>query len=216
MLKIFLRKEIANMLGDTKFFSLLVVAGLLLSTQSTSAISGPSINVLDDQVFVALGPSGEELDQALADNYPEWANYKQNVSWYPEPVTVGKIVREASFQEKFALNPEVTLVTLGESLSWQLPSDGDLFLQSLAIGERLNYLWYEWINPENEQIRAQFPEVTNGANYALYAFFNYDEEKLQTWHVTYQNLFGKDPSQPLASMFLQSNETTVEPFLIKP
>jgi hypothetical protein len=204
------------MLGNVKYLSLVVFLGLLLSVNQVSATSQQSIHVLDDQVFFALGPSGEELNQTLADNYPEWANYRQDVSWYSEPVTVGKIVREASFQEKFALNSEVALVTLGESLNWQSPSDSDLFLQSFAIGERPNYLWYEWTNPENEEIRAQFPEVTNGASYALYVFFNYDGEKLQIWYDAYQRLFGRDPSQPLRSAFLQSNETTLEPFLIKP
>jgi hypothetical protein len=151
------------------------------------------LNVLSDDVFFALGPSGEELDQALADNYPEWANYKQNVSWYPEPVTVGKIVREASFQERFALNSAITLVTLGESLNWQLPSNSDLFSESLTAGERLHHLWFEWTNPENKQIRAQFSEVANAATYALYVYFGYDGAKLQAWCMTYQRLFGTSP-----------------------
>lgn len=151
------------------------------------------VYVLSDDVFFAYGPSAEELDQVLTANYPEWANYEQNVSWYPEPVTVGKIVREASFQERFALNPAVTLVTLGESLNWQLPANTDLFLQSLSIGERLHHLWFEWTNPENEQIRAQFPEVTNAATYALYVFFGYDLENLRAWCMSYQELFGTAP-----------------------
>ncbi|MCQ3935986.1 MAG: hypothetical protein DPW18_02945 [Chloroflexi bacterium] len=149
--------------------------------------------VLGDDVFFALGPSGEELDQALADDYPEWANYRQDVSWYSEPVTIGKIVREASFQEKFALNSAVTLVTLGESLNWQLPSNSDLFLRSLAISERLHHLWFEWTNPQNEQIRAQFPEVTNAATYTLYVFFEHDTPRLQSWCNTYKQLFGTPP-----------------------
>jgi hypothetical protein len=146
--------------------------------------------VLSDDVFFALGPSGEELDQALADNYPEWANYRQDVSWYSEPVTVGKIVREASFQEKFALNSAVTLVTLGESLNWQLPSNSDLFSESLTIGENLQHLWFEWTNPTNEQIRAQFPGVASAGTYALYVFFGYDTAKLEAWCNTYKRLFG--------------------------
>jgi hypothetical protein len=149
--------------------------------------------VLSDDVFFALGPSGEELNQALANSYSEWANYRQNVSWYPEPVTVGKIVREASFQERFALNSAITLVTLGESLNWQIPSNSDLFSESLTVGERLHHLWFEWTNPENKQIRAQFSEVANAATYALYVYFGYDRAKLQTWCMTYQRLFGTSP-----------------------
>ena len=103
------------MFGNFKYLSLLVLLSLLLSTQQAKAISEQSINMLDDQEFYTFGPSEEELDQVLVDNYPEWANYEQNVSWYSEPVKVGKIVREASFQEKFALNSAVTLVTLGKA-----------------------------------------------------------------------------------------------------
>jgi len=172
--------------------------------------------VLSDDVFFAFGPSEEELDQVLAVNYPEWADYEQNVSWYSEPVTVGKIVREASFQEKFALNSAVTLVTLGESRGWQLPSDGDVFLESLTISERLHHLWFEWTNPENEEIRAQFPEITNAATYALYVYFDYDINRLQAWQDAYQGLFGDNLSQPLVNTFLQSSTTSIEPFLIRP
>ena len=203
------------MLGISKFFSLLVLLGLLLSTQSASAVSEPSINALDDQVFFALGPSGEELDQALANNYPEWANYQQNVSWYSEPVKVGKVVREASFQEEFALNSGVTLVTLGESLDWQLPSTTDVFSESLVVGETLTNLWSEWINPENEQIRAQYPEVSNGATYALYAFFDFDTVRLQAWQDSYQRLFGSYETQPAMSISSQSS-ASLEPFLARP
>jgi hypothetical protein len=152
------------------------------------------IFVLSDQVFFALGPSAEELDQALADNYPEWASYKQKVSWSPEFVTVGKIVREASFQEKFALNSAVTLVTLGDSRNWQLPLDGDLFSESLTVGERLHHLWFEWTSPENEYIRTRYPQVVNAATYALYVFFDHDTYRLQTWCNAYEQLFGISPA----------------------
>ena len=136
----------------------------------------------------------DELNQALANNFPEWANYEQNVRWSSEPAKLGEIVLNASFQEQFALNPAVTLITLGESMNWQLPSNSDLFFQSLDISERLNKLVFEWTNPENEAIRAHYPEVSNGATYALYVFFNYDIERLQTWCNTYQQLFGTSSS----------------------
>ena len=145
---------------------------------------------LSNDVFFSYGPSEEELDRALRDVYSDWANYEENVSWYSEPVRMSKIVREASFQEKFSLNSTVTLVTLGESRDWQLPSSGDLFLESLVIGERLNHLWFEWTNPENEQVRNQFPEISNAATYAIYAFFDFDQEKLEAWMQEYDKMFG--------------------------
>ena len=77
-------------------------------------------------------------------------------------------------------------------------------------------MWSEWTDPANEHIRTQFPEVTNGATYALYAFFNYNEEKLRVWHETYRKMFGDAKAQPFERAFLQSSETTIEPFLAKP
>jgi len=85
--------------------------------------------ILSNKEFYAFGPDDDELDQALADHYPEWANFTQSVQWSSEPAKVGEIVSEASFDEKFALNPAVTLTTLGTSLDWQIPPDGDLFAQ---------------------------------------------------------------------------------------
>jgi len=117
------------MLKNAKYLSLLFLLGLLLFTQQANAISEQSIKTLDDQVLFAMGPDDDELDQALADHYPEWANFTQSVQWSSEPAKVGEIVSEASFDEKFALNPAVTLTTLGTSLDWQIPPDGDLFAQ---------------------------------------------------------------------------------------
>ena len=161
-----------------------------ISPNCTIVNKAGKLYILSEKEFFAFGPSEKELDQALANNYPEWANFEQSVSWYSEPVKLGKIVEAASFQEQYYFNPAATLVTLGESLNWQLPSDGDLYLQSLAISERLVHSAFEWIKPENEYIRTQYPEVSNGATYALYVFFNYDKEKLQVWCYTYQRLFG--------------------------
>jgi len=185
------------MLKNVKYLYPLIFLSLLISISQASAASQQSINVIDDQVFFAFGPSVEELDQALVGNYPEWANYEQNVSWYSEPVKLSKIVREASFQEKFALNSAVTLVTLGESRGWQLPSDGDVFLESLTISERLHHLWFEWTNPENEEIRAQFPEITNAATYAMYRYFNGDLSRLEDWCRTYVRIYGESPLKTL-------------------
>ena len=201
------------MLGKTKFLSLFVLLGLLFFPRQANILNEQSINVLDDREIFAWGVTEDELNQALANNFPEWANYEQNVRWSSEPAKLGEIVLNASFQEQFALNPAVTLITLGESMNWQLPSNSDLFFQSLDISERLNKLVFEWTNPENEAIRAHYPEVSNGATYALYVFFNYDIERLQTWHDSYIKLWGNDPSQPLMNTFLQ---TTAEPFLARP
>ncbi len=149
--------------------------------------------VLSDDVIFAWGSSKEDLNQALASIFPKWADFRQEVSWTPKRVTAGKVMVEASFQEQFALNPAVTLVTVGVSLNWKLPSDGNLYWPARNTGKRLVRLWYEYNHPENDAIRAYYPEVANAATYALYVFFGYDEEKLQTWCDTYQTLFRASP-----------------------
>lgn len=149
--------------------------------------------VLSEKEFFAFGPSEANLDEVLVGNYPEWASFEQNVSWYAEPVKVGKIIEAASFREQYNFNPAVTLVTLGESLDWQIPADGDLYSRALEISEALIRPALEWIKPENEQLRVQYPQIANSATYALYIFFGRDENQLQTWCNTYQQLFGNSP-----------------------
>ena len=152
--------------------------------------------VLNEKEFFAFGPSETKLDEVLIGNHPEWASFKQAVSWYAEPVKVGKIIEAASFREQYSFNPAVTLVTLGESLDWQIPADGDLYSRALEISEALIRPALEWIKPENEQLRAQYPQIANSATYALYIFFGQDENQLQTWCNTYQQLFGISSLHP--------------------
>jgi hypothetical protein len=145
--------------------------------------------LLSDEEFFAITTTAESINQALANNYPQWANYKQTVTWNTEPVKLGEIILSASFQEHFAINSAVTLVTLGESLDWLLPLDEDLYSKSLSISERLFLSAFEWSKPENEEIRKSYPEITNAATYAIYIFFNKDREKIQKWCYSYQRLF---------------------------
>ncbi|MBI5842770.1 MAG: hypothetical protein HZB19_21980, partial [Chloroflexi bacterium] len=48
-----------------------------------------------DEIF-AWGVTEEELNQALTNNFPEWANYEQNVRWDTKPAKLGEIVLNAS------------------------------------------------------------------------------------------------------------------------
>ena len=94
---------------------------------------------------------------------------------------MGEIIVAASLDEysNLQINPAVTLVTLGDSLDWQLPSNTDLFLKSQEISEELDRLAFDWEDPQNESLRSQYPEVANSGTYALYAFFNYNLDRLQ-------------------------------------
>lgn len=149
--------------------------------------------VLSEKEFFAFGPSEAKLDEVLVGNYPDWSSFEQNVSWYSEPVKVGKIIEAASFREQYSFNPAVTLVTLGESLGWQIPADGDLYTRALETSEALIRPALERIKPDNEQLPAQYPQIANGATYALHIFFEGDVGRLQAWCNTYQWMFGTSP-----------------------
>ena len=151
--------------------------------------------LLNNQEFRNLRTSDGKLDRALAVHYPEWANYTQLVPWSTQPVKLGEIIVSASLNIELNLqiNPAVTLVTLGESLDWQLPANTDLFSKSREISLTLQQHDYDWVDPQNKNLHSQYPEVTNNATYALYAYFSYNPDRLQSWCNTYQQLFGAPP-----------------------
>lgn len=148
--------------------------------------------LLSDQEFRDLRTHQGILNQALAIHYPEWANYTQMVPSSTQPVNLGEIMVAVSLDEEanLQINAAVTLVTLGDSLDWQLPSNTDLYLKSQEISTELNRLSLDWDNPYNESLRSQYPEVANSGTYALYIFFDSRLDRLQRWCNTYQQLFG--------------------------
>ena len=148
--------------------------------------------LLSDQEFRDLRTTPGKLDQVLTNNYPEWANYTQMVPWSTQPVKLGEIIASVSHDEEsnLQISAAVTLVTLGDSLDWQLPSNTDLYLKAQEISTELNRLSFEWENPFDDSLRRQYPEVANSGTYALFIFFNSKLDRLQHWCNTYQQLFG--------------------------
>ncbi len=174
-------------------------------TSTAAATPGPAANctvfntdgkliLLDKDVLYANGPSSKEIQQALAGTFPEWAAFTQAFERGEKTYVydIGKVMRTASLAETFSLNPAITLVTLGVSLDWQLPPDGDLYSRAYAIGERLDHLYWEYAF-NNDRIQSQYPEVANGATYALYLYFDRDQEVLRIWCETYYALFSQLP-----------------------
>jgi hypothetical protein len=151
--------------------------------------------VISDKEFFDLWSHEKEIDQALANNFPEWASYTQKVSWDTKPVEISEIVNSASLDEELnvQVNSRVALVVLGMSLEWNIPKEIDLYVRSKEINLKLSHLTLEWDKPGNESIQARFPEISNSATYALYVFFNYDKEKLKQFCNTYQRLFRTTP-----------------------
>ena len=86
------------------------------------------------------------------------------------------------------VNPRVLLVTAGMALEWQIPQDKDLRRAISEVGVTLtqHYRAFRF----DETLRARYPQVANPASYALYAFFNYDLDRLQAWQQEYDALFG--------------------------
>jgi hypothetical protein len=152
--------------------------------------------LLSDKEFSDLGTTESELDRALVTHYPEWANYRQRVSWSTQPVKLGEVIVSASLDEYLSqINPAVTLVVVGESVDWQLPSHMDFFVRAQEISQVLQQQFDDFYggNPQNESLRSQHPEVENSSTYALYAYFDHNLDRLQSWCNTYQQLFGTSP-----------------------
>jgi hypothetical protein len=148
--------------------------------------------LLSEKEFHSIFTTGAKLDRVLAMHYPEWANYRQMVSWSTQPVTLGEIINNTSLdvERNLQINAAVILVTLGEDLNWQLPPNTDLFLKAEEISLEINRLSLDWEAPQNESLQSQYPQVANSGTYALYIFFNSEQDRLQRWCNTYRILFG--------------------------
>lgn len=172
----------------------------LTPTQSCYTNKNDSkVFILHDDVFSFARIDEEILDEVLSNNYPEWSSFRQKMDWYDEPVSAGTIIDDASFAERFALNPAVTLVTLGIQLNWDLPMDGDLFSPARSVGKKLDSHYWDYVfNEINDQIQTneKYSDVANAATYAIYAFFEYDQVILEDWCEIYIKLYDQSPLYP--------------------
>ncbi len=132
------------------------------------------------------------LQQALEQRAPAWAQYRVETVENPVHPLRGSLAEYIWNQAGAPLtlvNPRVLLVTAGVALDWQIPQDRPL---PDAISEIGGQLWEYYLAFRfDPQVRAQYPHVTNAASYALYAFFEYDQAKLQRWAAEYDVLFGE-------------------------
>ena len=147
--------------------------------------------VISYKEFHAIGPGPKKLDQILSDHFPEWASYQQAVTWSTAPEKLGEIINSGSTDVlSWSVNSSVALVTLGEIHRWEIPVGKDLFLETKQLSKELFYLASDWVKPENQQLRDRYAHVSNEGTYALYAYFDYDQDKLQSWCEMYLRLFG--------------------------
>lgn len=144
------------------------------------------INVIDRSTYVdvdaglELGARGAIgiLQQALEAHHPNWAQ-EEGFAEY---------VWDVSGTQKIGVNPRVLLVTAGVSLDWQIPEGHYLQKNVSLVGVTLTQHYREF--RFDEDLQAKYSQISNASNYALYAFFDFDLEKLETWGQEYDRMFG--------------------------
>lgn len=134
----------------------------------------------DAGLELGLGPSGAIaiLQQALDEHYPDWEQEENLAS----------DVWSYSGTQNIGVNPRVLLVTTGVALNWQIPENHDLKEDIIQTGVALTQHYREF--RFNEELQANYPQVADAANYALFAFFDFDLEKLDAWQQEYDKMFG--------------------------
>ncbi|WKZ49166.1 MAG: hypothetical protein QY306_07330 [Anaerolineales bacterium] len=135
---------------------------------------------VDAGLELGLGPSGAiaVLQEALDEHHPDWGQEEG----------LAKNAWNYSHAQNIGVNPRALLVTTGVALDWQIPEDHDLKEDIIQTGVALTQSYREF--RFNEELQAKYPQVANAASYALYAFFDYDLEKLEVWQQEYDRMFG--------------------------
>lgn len=141
--------------------------------------------VIDESVYnnvdagIELGAKGamEILQQAMEDYHPEWG--QEDLAGY---------IWDHSAAQMIGVNPRVLLVTAGVALDWQISNDHDVHDDIVQVGVTMTQHYREF--RFNEELRSDYPQVANAASYALYAFFDFDLEKLNAWQQEYDRMFG--------------------------
>jgi len=161
---------------------------------------GDHINLLhDDRIFWTDCPRAlvSQIQERLEESYPEFSHIQQSVYYQQLDKTIDyddalAIIWQASGAEIDYVNPFVVLVTVGESLNWTLPSDGDLYNLSKSVRLTLlqHYRDYAW----KPDIRSQNPNILNASTYMIYAYFESNIEDIEQWCKSYLYLTGQNPT----------------------
>lgn len=130
------------------------------------------------------------LQQALEKHHSQWAQYTWQDS-KGEEHGLAEYFWDTSHAQMIGVSPRVFLVTSGLALDWQIPANTDFLdaIDDVGVTLTQHYWDYEF----NDDLQSSYPQVANSANYALYAFFDFDQEILAEWCETYIELFGESP-----------------------
>ena len=146
----------------------------------------PLVLIADD-AFYSLGPTADEIDDALATHFPPWHDFRQTL--YRYSWTAGHVFEDAArTNPTYSGNAAVLLTVVGSDLNWQLPSDGDLYIRAAHASTFISP--HELAFALDDQIRLANPEAGNAPTYALFRYFARDFDRLAAWCASYQLLFG--------------------------
>lgn len=150
------------------------------------------IYILSPRQFGAMDPGGPNtFDSILISQNPSWEDYRQKD--HGEMRTAGVIFHEHAWGPTMGtgVNPAVLLITYGIERNWELPAYGALVAKVVQIRTLLNRYEREWFRGEVDQ--SQYPAIKNGATYALFRYFDGNQESLEIWCRAYVDVFGESP-----------------------
>jgi len=196
----------------------LLFFSLSISDRTTPVYAEETLNIITTDLFDAIGPGGPNtFDRILIDKNPAWADYRQKIEDMDGEVwTAGQIFDSFAWGYELGtgVNPAVILVTYGIEYDWELPNEGDLSVMVDQIRGSLYQYELEWVLAKVD--RSQYPHIDNGATYALYRYFNEDQQKLDEWSPVFLSIFNISPEQPLFKTTSLMSLDNLEPFLKSP
>jgi len=146
--------------------------------------------ILDYDTFQSFGATPNEMDEQLIQRNPQWQSFRQTVM--TNPWTAGAVFDQGSGAPgEYGVNPAVLMVTVGMELDWQVPPDRDLYGQVVETGKTLYGYYLEYRNKDD--VRGAYPQIGNAETYALFRFFNEDQEKVEEWCNTFHGMFEDRP-----------------------
>ena len=153
------------------------------------------IYVLSTDQFDALEPGGPNtFDRILISQNPAWEDFQQKIAVMDgERWTAGQIFDSFAWGYELGtgVNPAVILITYAVERDWALPAYGALVAKVDQIRASLYKYELEWGLGKVDQ--SQFPPIANGATYALYRYFDGNNNRLETWCRTYLDVYGESP-----------------------
>jgi len=150
--------------------------------------------LLSTNLFGAMHPGGPStFIRILIDKNPAWADFQQED--HGEMRAAGYIFYESSFGPEMGMgaNPAVVLVVYGVKNNWAPPVNGDLVSVVYQIRDSLYHDEAEWNFGDIDL--SQYPPIANGATYALYRYFDGNEQKLESWCRTYEEVYGESSTE---------------------